>query len=190
MSILDASQPEIPQPEKSLLQRATTPGLYAAGAGIVVGLIFYVTGLDMEMITNSGLNWFNRLLLMGLTYYFIHVAIKQRRQEDLGGYLSVGQGIGLGTLAGLVSGVVSAVWFYIFTTFIATDMLDKIKEISIEEMQKKGQSAEQAEQAMEMMSSFFSPGFMAVMVIIFSIIIGLLCGLVGGLILKREKSYM
>jgi len=178
------------QPKKTLSQRAMTAGLIIAGAGILLGLVFYVTGMDMEMITNPTLSWINRLLLIGISYYFTYAALKNHRDQDLGGYLSIGQGIGLGTLAGLVTGVVSAVWFFIFTSFIATDMMDKIKEVSLEQMQEQGQSAEAAEQAMEVMSFFFNPLFFAVMVVISSVFFGFLCGLVAGLVLKKDKQYV
>ncbi|MFN0175027.1 MAG: DUF4199 domain-containing protein [Saprospiraceae bacterium] len=176
------------EPKKTLAQRAMTAALIITGAGILVNLVFYVTGMDMEMLTNPAINWLNRILLIGITYYFIHVALRSHRDEDLGGYVSVGQGIGLGTLTGLISGVLSAVWFYIFTTFIATDMMDKIQEVTIQQMQEQGgQSEEQAEEALEMMSFFFSPVFFAIVVVISSIFFGFLCGLVAGLVLKKDK---
>ena len=173
--------------KKTLSQRAMTAALYITGAGILVNLVFYVTGMDVEMLSNPAINWLNRILLIGITYYFIYAALRSHRDEDLGGYLSVGQGVGLGTLTGLISGVLSAIWFFIFTSFIATDMMDKIKEVTLEQMQAQGQSAEQAEQGMEMMSFFFTPVFFAIIVVIFSIFFGLLCGLVAGLILKKDR---
>lgn len=178
------------QPKKTMMQRAMTAGLIIAGAGILLNLVFYVTGMDMEMISNPALSWVNRLLLIGISYYFTHAALRSHRDEDLGGYVSTGQGIGLGTLAGLISGVVSAVWFVLFTSFVATDMMDRIKEASLEQMQAQGQSAETAEQAMEMMSFFFNPIFMSIAVVISSVFFGFLCGLVAGLVLKKDKPLM
>lgn len=190
MDVLDTPQFKQPEPEKTMFQRASTAGLYAAVVGIVLGLITYVAGLNMEMITNPTLKWAQNLLLIGVTFYFIHTALQQRRQRDLGGYLSVGQGIGLGTMAGLVSGLISAVWMYVFMTFIAPDMMDQIKEVSMQQMQDQGQSAEQAEKAMEIAAPFFSPVAMGIMVTIFSVFFGFLCGLASGIILKKDKPYM
>lgn len=189
MDVLDSSPLPTPEPEKTMFQRASTAGLYAAVAGIVLGLIIYVAGLNKEAMTNSALKWGQNLLLIGITFYFIHTALQQRRQRDLGGYLSVGQGIGLGTVAGLVSGLISAVWIYVFMTFIATDMGDMIKEVSMQQMQEQGLSEEQAEKQMEIAAPFMSPVAMGIMVTIMSVIFGLLCGLVSGLILKKEKPY-
>jgi hypothetical protein len=189
MDVLDSSPLNTPEPEKTMFQRATTAGLLMAAAGIVLGLIIYVAGLNKEAMTNSALKWGQNLLLLGTTFYFIHTALQQRRQRDLGGYLSVGQGIGLGTLAGLVSGLVSAVWMYFFMTFIATDMGDMIKEVTMQQMQERGLSEEQAEEQMRMAAPFMSPVAMGIMVTIFSVFFGFLCGLISGLILRKEKPY-
>jgi len=185
MSTLDTSTPQ-----KSLVSRATTAGLFIALASAIFGLVFYVTGWDIDSMTNSGLNWFKNVTMIAITYYFIHVAVRQHRQIDRGGYLTVGNGIGLGTLAGVVAGVVGAIWAYIFFTFIAPGMMDTIKEISLQQMQEQGQSAEQAEQAMEMMSFFFSSTFFTIIVIFMSVLFGFLAGLISGLILKKDKPYL
>ncbi len=176
--------------KKTLSQRAMTAALFIAGAGILINLVFYITGMDMEMLTNPAISWVNRILLIGTTYYFVQAALRTHRDEDLGGYVTVGQGMGLGTISGLISGIISAVWFFIFTTFIATDMMDKIKEISLEQMQAQGQSAENAEKAMEMMSFFFNPVFFAIVVVLSSVFFGFLCGLVAGLVLKKDKAFI
>ena len=185
MSTLDT-----PTPQKSLVSRATTAGLLIALVTAIFGLVFYVTGWDIDSMTNSALNWFKNLSMIGITYYFIHVAVQQHRQIDRGGYLTVGNAIGLGTMAGVVSGVVGAIWGYIFMTFIAPGMMDTIKEVTLQQMQDQGQSAEQAEQALEMMSFFFSPTFFTMMVIFMSVLFGFLAGLVSGLILKKDKPYI
>ena len=185
MDVLESNQPS-----KPMTSRALNAGLLIAAVGIVLNLVLYVSGMDMEMITNPALSWANRIVSIGLSFYFIHAGLKKFRDEDRGGFLSVGQGIGFGSLAGLVSGVITAIWVFIFTTFIDTGMIDKIKEVSLQQMQEQGQSAENAEKAMEMMSMFFSPGFMAGMVVLSSVFFCFLCGLFAGLFLKKEKAYL
>jgi hypothetical protein len=183
MANLDQSE----APRKSLTNRAVTAGAYAAGAGIALGLISYVTGLSETMMKNSALNWLNNLILFGIIFYFIYKAAQQYRNLDNDGFLSVGQGIGIGTLAGLASGVITAIWMMIFMGVIAPDMMDKIKEITMQQMQEKGQTEEQIEQAMEFSAFFFSPVFFAIVTLFFSIFIGFLAGLVSGLMLKKER---
>lgn len=176
-------------PKKTLTNRATTAGLYIAAATIVLGLIVYIAGLNETLMTNKPLSWLNNLLSLGIMFYFIHTAIRLYRDQDNGGYLTVGNGMGLGTLAGLVSGVVAAVWTVIFMMYIAPDLLDMTKRVTMEQMQAAGQSEEQVEQAMEMASMFFSPVFIGIMVAVFGVFFGFLCGLVSGLIQKKDRPY-
>ncbi len=178
------------EPKKTLNNRAMTAGLYIAGATIVLGLVIYVAGLNEMMMTNKPLSWLNNLLNLGIMFYFIHTAIRLYRDQDNGGYLTAGNGMGLGSLAGLVAGIITAIWMVIFMTFIAPDILDMTKRVTMEQMQENGQSEEQAEQFMEMSAMFFSPAFIGIMTAIFSVFFGFLCGLVSGLIQKRERPYV
>lgn len=174
-------------PQKTLASRAVTAGVYIAGIGILLNLITYVAGLNEALMTNTALKWGNNLLLFGITFYFIHNAAQLHRDIDLGGVFSTGQGLGLGTIAGLVAGLITAVWVVIFMGFIAPEMMDQIKEISMQEMERSGQSEEQIEQAMEYASFFFSPTFFAIVTVIFSVFVGFLAGLISGLMLKKER---
>lgn len=188
MAILDTPSTHQIEPEKTLFQRALTAGAYAAGASVLLGLIFYVTGLDVQMIESQALSWLNRLLLLGITFYFIYKGVEAHRDRDLGGYIGIGKAVGLGTLAGLVNGVLSAIWVYIFMTFIAPDFLDIIKEASMHQMSEQGQSEEQIEKAMQIAAPFFSSVFMSVITFFFSLILGLVSGLISGITLKREPQ--
>lgn len=189
MSIIDTSVTPQPANSKTMFQRALIAGGYSAGIGIIVGLIFYVTGLDIKMLDNAALNWANRLLLMGVAFYFIYTAVQAHRDHDRGGYISVGQAVGLGTLAGVISGLITAVWVYLFMTFIAPDMMDAIKEVTMRQMEEQGQSDEQIEQAMKMAAPFFSSGAIAFFATFFSVIIGTISGLISGFALKKENVY-
>ncbi len=177
------------QPKKTLTSRATTAGLYIAAATVLLGLLVYVAGLNETLMTNKPLSWMNNLLSLGIMFYFIHTAIRLYRDHDNGGYLTTGNGMGIGSLAGLVAGIVVAIWTVLFMTFIAPDLLDMTKRVTMEQMQEAGQSEEQVEQAMEMTSMFFSPAFIAIMVAIMSVFFGFLCGLVSGLIQKKDRAY-
>lgn len=178
------------QPKKTLTSRAITAGLYIAVASIALGLVVYVAGLNETLMTNKPLSWLNNLLSLGIMFYFIHTALRLYRDQDNGGYLTTGNGMALGSLAGLVGGVIAAVWTVIFMTFIAPDLLDMTKRVTMEQMQESGQSEEQVEQFMEMSAMFFSPAFIGVMVVLVSLFFGFLSGLVSGLIQKRERSHI
>lgn len=176
-------------PQKTLASRAVMAGLLSAGVTSLLGLLVYVTGMNETLMTNKPLSWLNNLLTLGIMFYFVNAAVRMFRDQDNSGYVSVGQGIGLGTLAGLVAGIVSAVWSYIFMTFIAPDMIETIKQVSMQQMQESGQSEEQIDQAMEMAGMFFSPAFVAAMIVFFLLFIGFIAGLISGFMQKRERPY-
>ncbi|MEO6037550.1 MAG: DUF4199 domain-containing protein [Saprospiraceae bacterium] len=185
---MDNLDPALP-PQKTLSSRAITAGLYIAGAINLIALIVYVCGFNETLMTNKPLSWLNNLLSVGITFYFIHMAIRMFRDQDNGGYLSVGQGMGLGTLAGLVSGIVTAVWIVVFMTFIAPDLAEVIKRITLQQMVEAGQSEDQAEQTMDKIAFMFSPVTVAVFAALAGVFIGFLSGLVSGLLQKKDRPY-
>lgn len=174
-------------PQKSLFNRAMTAAIYISVVAIALNLVFYVTGLNEPMMTNTALKWLNNLILFGITFFFIHKAAQLRRDVDQEGYFSISNGMGLGTLTGLLAGVINAVWVLIFMGLIAPDLIDTIKEIATEQMMQSGQSEEQIEKAMEFSAFFFSPTFFAIVTVIFLTFLGFLAGIVSGLILKKER---
>jgi hypothetical protein len=111
----------------------------------------------------------------------IVMAIKFHRDNELGGFLKLGRGIGVGTLTGLVIGVISAVWMIIFMKFIAPDMSEAIMDAALENAQP-GQ-----EEMTEKMAGYFTNPFMlAGFSLLGSVVIGFLTGLIGGAIMKKE----
>ncbi len=177
------------EPKKTLNNRAMTAGLYIAAASIVLGLVEYVVGLSKIMMTNTPLSLLNSLISFGIVFYFIHTALRLYRDQDNGGYLTVGNGMALGSLAGLIAGIISAVWTVIFMMYIAPDLIEMSKNVQLQKLQESGQSEEQIEKIMEMSAMFFSPIFVGIMVALFNVIFGFICGLVSGLIQRRERPY-
>lgn len=176
-----------PNPEKvSYAQPALRTGAITAGVLAVIGLVFYVSGLSETMIRWKYGNLFNNVLNFGLMFYFIFVGLKAHRKNDLGGYLSVGRGIGFGSLAGLAAGVISAVWTYIFMNWIAPDMSDTIRQVAMQQMADSGLDEDAIENQMKIVEKFMSPGVIAVFVAVFSAIFGFIIGLISGAILKKE----
>lgn len=189
MAILDdfTDLPTRPNPSKvSFVNPALRAGGIAAGVLAVVGLVMYVAGASEAMIKSQSGSWLNSLMQFGFMFYFIHMGLKNHRKNDLGGYLSIGRGIGFGTLAGLMVGLLSAVWAYIFMTWIAPDMTEMIRQATMQQMADSGLDEDQIEQQMQIAEKFMTPGVMAIFVTIFSVIFGFVIGLISGAILKKE----
>lgn len=188
MAILDQ---QMPHPETvPYRDLAVRTGAVIALILTVLGLVMYVADLNEALMRNKALNWGNNLLSFGIAFWFIFSALKNHRQNDLGGYLSTGRGIGFGTLAGVVMGIVSAVWVWVFMTYVDTELIEVIRRVTIEDMERKGLDEGQIEESMKYAAPFMSAGFIASMTVFFGIFTGFLAGLFSGLILKRQPSTM
>lgn len=147
---------------------------------IIFGLILYVTGIS-DPAKPSGASQVLSCLNYIIMIAGIVMAIKYHRDKELGGFISLGRGIGTGTLTGLVIGVISAVWMIIFMKFIAPDMSQAIMDAAMSQAQPG-----QEEMTEKMVGYFSNPFSLAIISLIGSVIIGFLTGLIGGAIMKKE----
>ncbi len=155
--------------------------------GLIIGLVFIVYGmilqflnLDMKLMQNLG--YLNYAALIAVIY-LAHKAFK----EGGDGYLSVGQGIGIGTLISLIGGALSGVFSYIYLSFIDDSMLTKVKDMQIAEMENRGMDDAQIEQAMNIAGKFMTPLMMAVMSIVVMVIFGFILSLIVSLFTKKAN---
>lgn len=164
-------------------QTAIKYGGIGGAVTVLLGLIFYVTGMtdpeDQGSTGNTVANILNYAVLIGA----IVMAIKYHKEQELGGYLTIGRSIGLGTLTGLIIGLIGAVWTVIFFTFIDPDMLETIREVAMEQAIAGGAPEDQIE---GMMKFFTSVPFFAMAIILASVLMGLVVGLIAGAIMKKE----
>ena len=161
-------------------------GLILGGVGIALTLLFQLTGMMDYSGTKSNIipnivNW----SAMGLIFY---MGIKEHKEQDLEGYLSLGQGMKMGLYISLISGILTAVFTFILFKFIQPDMMSNIMETAIENAEEKGQDADNIRKGMEMMSWRFTPAMMSIFALIGSIIFGAIISLIASLILKKDRS--
>lgn len=145
-------------------------GLITGFLLIIYSLILYVTGLNENKLVAS----LGYLILIG----GIIVAYKHFKREN-GGFMSYGQGLGIGTLIGVIVGLLAGVFGYIYTKFIDPTVIQRELDKQIEQMENKGLSEEQIEQAMEMGEMFSGP----VAIILMSLLIYALSAFIFSLII-------
>ena len=148
---------------------------------IIFGLVLHVTGVSdpaNPSAASSALGCLNYIVMIA----GIVMAIKFHRDNELGGFITLGRGIGAGTLTGVVIGVISAIWMIIFMSFIAPDMGEAIMDAALEKAQPG-----QEEMTEKMVGYFTNPYSMAAFSLIGSVLIGFFTGLIGGAIMKKER---
>ncbi len=131
------------------MENKPTVSQIAIRYGLILGLILIIISiifefLNLEFKTQQNLNYGSFIFVLA-AIILAHKAFK----EGGDGFMSLGQGIGIGTLLSVISGVISGIFTYVYLKFIDDSMLQEIKDLQIEGMEKQGMSDAQIEQAME-----------------------------------------
>jgi hypothetical protein len=145
-------------------------GLFLGIFSIAYFLVLSMLNVDMS----SGLGKWASTPVAAFVIFLAHKYFK----DNGDGFMSYGQGVGIGFWAGLVSSALSATFTFIYVKFIDASFVEAILRKAEEDMQAKGQSQAQIEQAMPYVEMFTSPaalfGFGLVFGIIGSVIIALI----------------
>jgi hypothetical protein len=157
-----------------------TYGLYFGIASILFSLITFYGGLMGNKVFS----------LLGYVLYpvFIFLGIKYYKDKENGGFLKYGTGLGVGVLTSVVSGVVSALFTYVFFTFIDPAKHTELIAIVQEKQLQGGVSEAQLEQMGGIMSKMMSPLMMSVFVIIGTLFWGFIFSLIIAAILKKDPE--
>jgi Protein of unknown function (DUF4199) len=168
------------------MENQTTTTRTALKWGVIIGIvnIIYSTGIMVSgQIGNQALSYVVYIIL-GVGIYLAMSDFKKENQ----GFMSYGQGLGLGTLKCGIVGLISGAFSFVYMKFIDTTITDQMMKKATEEMEKKGLPDEQIDQAMEYSKMFMSPGVLFVFSIIGTIIIGFILSLIISAILKKDKA--
>lgn len=164
-------------------------GLIASLVLIAFGLILQMTGL-VDPANQQGMgagNMLSTLLNLVVMGGAAAMAVRRYRDEDLGGWISLGGGFKLSMAIFLVIAVVTAVWTFVYMGVINPDILEMIREQAYEQAADRA-GGEFPPEAEQMMGVFVSPWFMAVSAFFAMLLLGLLIALFVGLFMKKEPQ--
>lgn len=164
--------------QPSVMSVALKFGFITALVGVVYTLIL--------MVSNLGDNrW-----LSGLAYIIliagIVMAMKQYKAINFG-YMSYGQGLGIGTIVSGIFGLLSGIFTWIYTTFVDPEYMDRMMLKQEAVMLEQGMSQEQIDAGMEMAQSFQGPVIMILGATIGAIVIGFILSLIISAIMKNSR---
>lgn len=141
-------------------------------------------GLYMAGLYQSPLAW--------LGYVFLASAMAwgqvQWRNKVKGGAMGYGHAFGYGMLFSITYVVLSAIWMFVFLTFIAPDYMEKALSISEQQMIDKNLPQEQIDMAMRITRQFMTPGFMIAMVFIGGGIMSTIISLIVSAFTKKDPD--
>jgi hypothetical protein len=155
-------------------------GVISGAIGIALFVI--MTILSISMTEGPG-RWVG-LLITGVLIYFAHKYYK----DNGDGYMTIGQGTGIGFWLALVSTAISSVFSYIYMKFIDASFIENAMDEARRKMEEEGNlSDEQIEQAMSITEKFMTPEIMLGTGLLFGTIIVVIIALIISLITQKKN---
>ncbi|MFD2571644.1 DUF4199 domain-containing protein [Spirosoma soli] len=167
------------------MNERTSTARVALKWGGVLGIALILFSLILYLTDNT-----SNAALGAVTYLFMAVGIvlAMREYRTLNsGYMTYGEGLGLGALTATISGLLSSLFSVFYTTVIDTGIMERASDKIREQLEDRGVPDEQIDQQMEMMQMFQSPGLLFVFGVIGSAFIGLLLSLVIAAFMRRNN---
>ncbi|EJF11439.1 MULTISPECIES: DUF4199 domain-containing protein [Pontibacter] len=153
-------------------------GFIGALVSVVFTAVLLITGVNVS-------GWVGSLGYLILIAFMV-IAMKEYKKQNYG-YMSYGQGLGIGTLVSLAFGVLGGVFMFIYTSFVDTEYTSNMMDKQRIELEERGMSDEQIEQAISMGESFSSPMMMIVWSIVGYLFIGFLISLIVAAVMKNKR---
>lgn len=154
-------------------------GIIAGIISIIYSLILNITDLAF---TNKSLSWISFIILVAA----IVLAMREFKRQN-SGYMSYGQGLGIGTLVSVVSSILGGIFTYIYVKFVDTGYIEKMRSMQIADMEAREMNDEQIDQAMSMSEKMMTPEMIVVFAIIGGLVFGFILSLIIAAIMKKTR---
>lgn len=154
-------------------------GLLTGLVSIIISFGIYALQLEQNPVV--------RFLTMAVLVVGIILAMRNFKEQNAG-FMNYGQGLSVGMTVSGVVGILSAIFVYVYTTFVDPDMMMRVMEKARADMEAKGTMSDaQIDQAMAMSSKFMTGPFMLLFTVLGTILIGLLISLIAAAFVKNPK---
>ena len=147
----------------------------------LIGIIFFVIVDFAGMAGNQALSW------VGVIIFAVLLVLAHKEFKAEGdGFLSFGQGLGIGTLIAVISSTMSSAFTFFYVSFINPNMIETIRDRSIAEMEESGNSQAEIDQAMPFLEMFISPVAMTIIGLLAGIFFGFIASLLVTIFTKNQ----
>lgn len=154
--------------------------------GFISGIISMVYSLILNVtdlaFTNQALSWVSIIILVAA----IVLALREFKRQN-NSFMSYGQGLGIGTLVGVISSILGGIFMYIYVKFVDSGYLDKMRGMQMAEMESKGLNDEQIDQAMAMSEKMMTPEMIILFAILGGLLFGFLLSLIISAVMKKSR---
>ena len=171
-----------PSPVRPLALRY---GLLTALALFVVGLILEFSGL-VDPIARKGTLIAN-ILNLAVLFGGLYLATQEYKKQS-GNSITFGKALGFATWVSLFIALATVVFSLLQIYVINPDMVEMIREASIEDMESRGMSEEQIEQGLAIMKIFTSPLAISITAAFITFVMAFIVSLATSAIHQNAKS--
>ncbi|MBS1558993.1 MAG: DUF4199 domain-containing protein [Bacteroidetes bacterium] len=139
---------ETTQQKPTVLSTSLRYGLILTGISILFFVVQIFTGSNP--LEDDWRKWIR--MLIGIVMV---VLAHQYFKKNGDGYMSYGQGLGIGFLMIMISAVVGAVFTLIYINFVDIGLMDEMWEKALQKAVDRGQNEEQAQMGIDIAKKFF-----------------------------------
>ena len=164
---------------------SVTPTSIGLRYGLLTGLISVIISFALfaTHMEQSPLRYVSFVVLVGGM-----VLAMRYFKESNQGFMSFGQGVGIGTVISAVGGVLSAIFTYIYMNIIDPEVVGRMMEKARADMEARGgMTDEQIDQGMAMAGKFMNGPIMIVGVVLGSLFFGVLLAMLVSAFMKHAK---
>lgn len=171
--------------------QTATPSASTTAVGVRYGLLTGLLGIIFSFIIlitgQLGSSWLGLVSLLVIPGAGIWLAQREFKAKNEG-FMSYGQGLGIGIVVSAVMGVVSVLFSYIHRTFIDPTITEQMADQMRAKFEQSGSMSDaQIDQAIAM-SQKFSTGPIGIVVgLLTFVIVGLVLSLIISAILKNSR---
>ena len=163
----------------SVMKSSLTYGIYLGIVSILLSVVLYVMGYTFE----KWVQYTSYPIILG-GILWAQIAFK----KALGGEMTYGQALGVGTMTVVFAGVLSGIYAYLLYAVIDPPLLDQLRLVTEQQMLERGVPDEQLDAMVAMASKFQKPPIMAIMAIVVSGFLGFVISLITSIFTKKNPS--
>jgi hypothetical protein len=169
------------------MDNPTTTARTALKWGLITGITLVVYSIILytfNLTTNAAFS----LIIYGIMIGGLILGMREYRTNN-GGYMTYGEGMGLGALLSAVAGLLSSAFTVFYTQIIDPGFQERMIEQVRDQMEGQGKiSDEQIDQAIKLMQKFQSPGLQFMFGLFGTILIGVVLSLIIAAFIRRNKT--
>ena len=160
-------------------------GLITGAVYVIFALINNILGVQ-EGGGFSMLGLLTNTIILGATFFTIYSGVKEIRDTELDGFLTFGQGFKSGMGIALIACIVSAVFTYIYVSFIDPELINRVTAMTEAQWEEQNMPEEQMDVARQWMGYMMNPTFMSLIAAVSVIFWGLIKSLIASALLKVD----